>query len=240
MYIISQLLSIGCFRVCQCKSVAHVLAPHLLTQNTDIFRLITRMALVVAASVYAIAIIPFVFGIIYIVQMYYLRTSRQIRYLDLETQAPLVAQFSESATGLQHIRAFGWQHHCTEKAFDLLDASQKPYYHMNNLEQWLALVMDSVAFFAAVILIILAVWFSYITSGSGIGLAMVSLISLSLELMRVVGEWTLLETSLSALSRLRNLIRSTPSERKSDNEGVPPNWRSRGEILLENVTAKYE
>ena len=198
------------------------------------------MALVVAATVYAVVIIPFVFGIIYVVQMYYLRTSRQIRYLDLETQAPLVAQFSESATGLQHIRAFGWEHHSTERAFDLLDASQKPYYHMHNLEQWLALVMDSVTFLAAVILIILAVWFSYITSGSGIGLAMVSLISLSLEMMRVVGEWTLLETSLGALSRLRNLIRNTPAERKSDDGEVPPNWPRHGEIMLENVTAKYE
>jgi hypothetical protein len=41
-------------------------------------------------------------------QKYYLRTSRQMRLLDLEAKSPLYSHFLESLTGLVEIRAFGW------------------------------------------------------------------------------------------------------------------------------------
>jgi ATP-binding cassette subfamily C (CFTR/MRP) protein 1 len=44
-----------------------------------------------------------------VLQKYYLRTSRQMRLLDLEAKSPLYSHFLESLTGLVEIRAFGWR-----------------------------------------------------------------------------------------------------------------------------------
>jgi ATP-binding cassette subfamily C (CFTR/MRP) protein 1 len=46
--------------------------------------------------------------LILVLQKYYLRTSRQMRLLDLEAKSPLYSHFLESLTGLVEIRAFGW------------------------------------------------------------------------------------------------------------------------------------
>ena len=46
-------------------------------------------AVVAAASPYIIITYPFAALILYVVQRFYLRTSRQIRLLDLETKSPL-------------------------------------------------------------------------------------------------------------------------------------------------------
>ncbi len=56
----------------------------------------------VPLSSFARLIIPLV------LQKYYLRTSRQMRLLDLEAKSPLYSHFIESLSGLVTIRAFGW------------------------------------------------------------------------------------------------------------------------------------
>jgi ATP-binding cassette subfamily C (CFTR/MRP) protein 1 len=47
-------------------------------------------AVVATASPYVAACYPILFIVLYILQKYYLRTSRQLRYLDLETKSPLM------------------------------------------------------------------------------------------------------------------------------------------------------
>ena len=175
------------------------------------------------------------------VQLVYLRTSRQLRQLSLETISPLCAQFTESAVGLQHIRAYGWQHENIEKSYQLIDDFQRPHYSILAAERLLGLTMDTLSFLTALLLVIIAVWLDYITTSSGIGLALVSLISLSMDATLFIEMWMALESSLGALTRLQDLIKTTPLEQDpEDAASLPPNWPPKGEILIENVAAHYE
>jgi len=94
-----------------------------------------------------------------VIQKYYLRTSRQIRLLDLQAKAPLYSHFIESLSGLVTIRAFGWSDDFVEQNLVLLDNSQKPYYLLFCIQMWLSLVLDLVVAVLAVILIALVVKF---------------------------------------------------------------------------------
>lgn len=47
------------------------------------------MAVMLTSSVYLAVAYPFLGAILYIVGKFYLRTSRQLRLLDLETKSPL-------------------------------------------------------------------------------------------------------------------------------------------------------
>ncbi|KAF4625089.1 hypothetical protein G7Y89_g13080 [Cudoniella acicularis] len=79
-------------------------------------------------SGYFAATVPPVIFFCWLLQKFYLKTSRQIRLLDLEAKSPLFTQFLDLLQGLPSVRAFAWEARFKEKYLELLDASQRPYY----------------------------------------------------------------------------------------------------------------
>ena len=105
------------------------------------------------------------------------------------------------------------------------------------------MVLDLKALFIGVIIVALSVFFKNTTSGSAIGLSLVSLISLTIEINFVVCNWTSMEESLGSLARSRDFIRNTPVESDpspEDQTQLPPSWPESGRIVMHNVTAKYK
>lgn len=88
--------------------------------------LLGSAALILAGSSYTSAALPFLAVTVYLLQRFYLRTSCQLRYMDLEAQAPLIDAIQETMDGVSAIRAFGWQSASHRKFLNLLDRSQRP------------------------------------------------------------------------------------------------------------------
>lgn len=116
--------------------------------------------------------VPGLVAAVYVLQKIYLRTSRQLRYLDLEARSPLYSHFTETLSGLSTIRAFGWQEAETARNIKYLDASQRPFYLLFCIQRWLTLVLDLMVAGLAVIVIALAVC---LRSSTAVGLLGVSL-----------------------------------------------------------------
>jgi ATP-binding cassette subfamily C (CFTR/MRP) protein 1 len=95
-----------------------------------VYNVIAGTALVVSGATYVAVIIPFCALAIFMIQKFYLRTSRQMRHLDLEAKSPLYRLFTETAAGIITVRAFGWKRDMTNEHMTQLDHSQKPYYMM--------------------------------------------------------------------------------------------------------------
>ncbi|KAJ4147560.1 hypothetical protein LMH87_002072 [Akanthomyces muscarius] len=91
-----------------------------------VFSTVIELGFVLAGASYATIALPFVLGIIYAIQKYYLRTSRQLRHLDLEAKTPLFVCFKETANGLPHIRTFGWSEPQLQRNLTFVDESQNP------------------------------------------------------------------------------------------------------------------
>ncbi|KAI1128647.1 P-loop containing nucleoside triphosphate hydrolase protein [Nemania abortiva] len=201
------------------------------------------VATVLAASAvgYFAAVLPFVVFVLYLIQRFYLRTSRQLRLLELETSAPLFSQFIESLSGLVTIRAFGWTKEYTDKTSRLLDQSQKPFYLLLCIQRWLVLVLDLVVAGLAVLLVGLAVALRSRINPGLLGIALVQLTSLSHALTALVQFWTLLETSLGAISRIKDFSETTPREASAgESSEPPPSWPNHGALAFELVSASYE
>lgn len=96
----------------------------------DVFNVAAGAVLVASGATYVAAIIPLCMLAVYSIQKFYLRTSRQMRHLDLEAKSPLYRLFTEAAAGIITIRAFGWEHGLRKEHLQQLDRSQKPYYMM--------------------------------------------------------------------------------------------------------------
>lgn len=91
---------------------------------------IVGYALIAAASVLLLATAPILLTVIYLIQRFYLRTSKSMRLFDLQAKAPLYSQFTDALGGLATIRSFHWEGTLQMDNELLLDASQRPYYLM--------------------------------------------------------------------------------------------------------------
>ncbi|KAI0194204.1 putative ABC transporter [Astrocystis sublimbata] len=196
--------------------------------------------LIASGSNYLGIAVPFIIVVLYSIQKFYLRTSRQMRLMDLEAQAPLLTQLQEALTGIATIRAFGWEHHSRNSFLNTVDRSQKPYYLLLCIQRWLNLVLDLVTAAIAITAVTLAVTVFGSSSPSSIGLALLNILSFSTQLTYLVTAWTQLETSLGAVARCKLFESDTALEDKpGEIEQPPASWPSSGKMVFENVTASY-
>jgi ABC-type multidrug transport system fused ATPase/permease subunit len=161
-------------------------ADFLKTSNNFVQCLMSAIFISVGAK-YLAALIPVAVFVIYLIQKFYLRTSRQLRQLDLETKSPLYSQFTETLSGLTTIRAFGWQRHCQAEHQQLLQASQRPYFTLFVIQRWLILVLDLFVAGIAVLLCVLAV---FVPGIGPIGVSLISLVTFSQQLTELINFWT--------------------------------------------------
>lgn len=153
---------------------------------TSLF-LVTGQGLLIALSSGYVAIMyPFIAVVFYFILQFYLRTSRQLRFMDLEAKSPLYTQFIESLAGLATLRAFNWQQANIDLNLELLDISQKPFYLLKMIQQWLTLVLNLVAMGLALVVVGLAVRLRDAVSPGLAGVALVNLISFAGTLQELI------------------------------------------------------
>lgn len=207
---------------------------------TEAMSCIASLVLVCVGNKFMAAGIPLLVIMLYVLQMFYLKTSRQLRYLDLEAKSPLYTHFAETISGILTIRAFGWQNASQATNLRLLDNSQKPYYLMYCIQRWLALVLDLLVAALAVVLVALAMRIRSSTSAGAVGVALVNVLSFSQRLTILITSWTSLETSLGAISRLRSFEKDTPQETDPEHPVKPSqDWPNRGAIDFKDITVSY-
>ncbi|KAI9644594.1 hypothetical protein NHQ30_006615 [Ciborinia camelliae] len=203
------------------------------------FVAIVQLILIARATPYVAISYPFLVYLLYYIQSFYLRTSRQLRLLDLEAKSPLYTHFIETLNGLSTIRSFNWLQSSIEHNHQLVDESQKPLYLLYMVQRWLQLVLELLIAATSVILVAVAVKLQSTSTGS-IGVALLNLMSISQELKMIVINWTALETSLGAVSRIQKFQENTPPEDKPGEENHPPEgWPENGNVEFNNVSATY-
>ncbi|TQS31733.1 hypothetical protein Golomagni_07976 [Golovinomyces magnicellulatus] len=194
--------------------------------------------MVISATKYAVIIMPVIVVLVYILQSFYLRTSRQMRYLDLEAKTPLYSQFTETLSGLEHVRAFGWKDETLAQSFKLLDHSQRAVYYMVSIQRWLLLMLDVLITIITLSLVALASYWTATTSQPSIGLGLLATTDWNVNVTNLINYWTRLETSLGAAERLRSFIAETPVEKDKSSKEIA-DWPTHGAIEFKNVTARY-
>jgi ATP-binding cassette subfamily C (CFTR/MRP) protein 1 len=194
----------------------------------------------VLGSVWLAIAIPFILGVLYVLQSVYLRTSRQLRLLDLEAKSPLYTHYGETIDGLATIRAYGWQHQYVDRGMAFLDHSQSPYYLLYCAQRWLNFVLDMTVAGIATLLVGIgfALRHSSTVNGGSIGVALVNIIGFNQSLALLVQNWTLLETSLGAIARISDLVATTPAESSAGDRGASEVPHSAMGVQFNGVSAK--
>lgn len=223
------------------RLVDMVLPRGFISTGFQLFGTVAQAAVAIAALPYLAPAIPFVVVVLVLIQRFYLRTSRQLRLLDLELKAPVYTHFIESLQGLVTIRAFGWNKQYLLKTFDLLDTAQRPYYLLLSVQRWLTLVLNIVVAGLAILLVGLGVALRDRVKPELLGVALVMMTGLGQIIADLIQAWTLLEISLGAVSRIKSFAESTPRETDGLESLVPDKeWPSAGAIEFRSVSATHD
>ncbi|RAK74304.1 putative ABC multidrug transporter [Aspergillus fijiensis CBS 313.89] len=207
-----------------------------------VFQSIGQAAVMLTSSVYLAISYPILGALLYFVQKYYLRTSRQLRLLDLEAKSPLYTHFLDTLKGIATLRAFGFVPEDIHKNARLVDSSQRAAYLLLMIQEWLNLVLNLVVMVIAAVLTTLAVRLH--SNSAFAGASMYSLMTFGESLSGIVIYYTRLETSIGAIARLKTFNETVmPEDRDAPGEeDIVPDakWPDRGLVELRGVSARYQ
>ncbi|OAA36693.1 ABC transporter, transmembrane domain, type 1 [Beauveria brongniartii RCEF 3172] len=163
-----------------------------------------------------------------------------LRAIDLEARALVDSSFLETLGGVATIRAFGWPQAFSRDNAQKLDLSLRPDYMLTCVQRWLDLVLDLIVPGLAICIIGLGVVLKGTTTGGQIGLALNVVLQANRYILRLVSAWTRLETSLGAISRVREFEQSVlPEEEPGQYSQPPTGWPAHGAVDFANVSASY-
>ncbi len=198
------------------------------------------VGVIASGASYASPIIPVFLLVVYVVQRFYLRTSRQLREMELDVAKLLTRHLVETAAGIEHIRAFRWQDAFKSELHEILDLTQKPFYFLISINQWLRSVMDLSTAACAVAIVGLALRFHNTASPSSMGLSLLSLLYFSDVAAIFVRYYVNMEMAFGAVARIRDFMNKTPKEQERDCVPLPENWPPAGKLDFSCVGVVYK
>ncbi|KAK5994354.1 ABC transporter FGM5 [Cladobotryum mycophilum] len=206
----------------------------------EIFCFIGMAAIIATSSSYLVISYPVLIAVLWVIQRVYLRTSKQLRMLDLEMKSPLYTNFGDTINGLVTMRAFAWEDHYEQLNNRLLDDSQRPAYLLAMIQHWLNFVLNLLVVAMALLVVVISTQVTSVANTGLTGASLVTLMSFGEAISRLITVYTQLETSIGAVSRLKSFGENVPSEKlPGEDMPVPPLWPRHGEIHINGVSASY-
>ncbi|KGO72305.1 ABC transporter, integral membrane type 1 [Penicillium expansum] len=202
---------------------------------------LVKLIILAVVAKYLAIVIPFAAALVYMTQKFYLRTSRQLRFLDIEAKAPLYTHFLELVNGAATVRAYQWQESFDKTCVTLLNLSQRPVYLMYCVQQCLGFFLDMLVAVLAVILVAIVVFLRDKFNPGDVGVALVMVMTFNSVLMQLIKDWTNMETSIGAVSRVKVYAATTELEESTLDRtpSLPTQWPAAGAVEFSGVVARH-
>ncbi|XP_071784198.1 ATP-binding cassette sub-family C member 9-like isoform X1 [Asterias amurensis] len=192
----------------------------------------------IVVPIFIVFFIPIAIGY-YVLQRYFLATSRELQRLDSVSKSPVFAYFSESIGGLTTIRAFRSGSRFYKTIIHRINANLSAFLYLQVVNRWLAVRLDFIG--ALVVLIAgMTTLFGALTGGlspSLVGLAVTYTLQIAGFLNFFVRTVADLEMNMNAVERIKYYtnVENEPYKGKDP----PPGWPRRGKIQLDNMSVRY-
>ncbi|XP_043747926.1 ATP-binding cassette sub-family C member 4-like isoform X7 [Cervus elaphus] len=224
------------------KDIGHMddLLPLIFQDFIQTFLLVIGVVGVMVAAIPWIAIPVIPLGILFFVlQQYFLQTSRDVKRLECTTRSPVFSLLASSLRGLWTIRAYKAEQKFQELFDSHQDLHSEAWFLLLTMSRWLAVYLDvTCAIFVTVVAFGALILAETLTPGR-VGLVL----SLTLTLMEMF-QWCVrqsTEVENMMISAERG-IECTEQEKEAPWEykfRPPPDWPDRGVIYFYNVNFRY-
>ncbi|XP_071481121.1 multidrug resistance-associated protein 1-like [Diadema antillarum] len=185
-------------------------------------------------------VIPPLGGLYYVVQRFYICTSRQLKRLESISRSPIYSHFSETIVGTSTIRAYKQQGEFIHQNEQLIDDNQITYYPNMASNRWLALRLEFVGNFIVFFSALFAVIGRNELSSGIVGLSISYALQITQTLNWMVRMTSELETNIVAVERVKEYA-ETPTEAAAivpDNRPAP-SWPQEGGVKFINYSTRY-
>lgn len=203
------------------------------------FSALVKAVILIVFSQYLATMAPIIVAVLYLLQSFYLQTSRQVRLLEIEAKAPLYTHFNESVAGAPTIRAFGWPSQYQDKNYKFIDGAQRPAYIQHCIQSWLGFALDMLMTIITTILVAVVITWKEKFSAGNVGVSLVMVMTFSSVLMRLIKVWTMMESSIGAVARVKRFVDDTESEESDCSVALAQDWPSCGNIEFKSLVAAH-
>lgn len=176
----------------------------------------------------------------YLVGVFYISLSRELKRFDSITKSPIHQHFSESLVGVSTIRAYGVETRFMKQNLSAIDRNNKPFFYMWVANRWLSIRIDAVGsmvmFFAGVF-VILSI--GKIDAGLA-GLSLSYAISFSENALWIVRLYANIEMNMNSVERLQEYLDVDVEPPAEIPETKPSSdWPQTGEIDVKDLSLRY-
>lgn len=146
--------------------------------------------------------------------------------------------FLDTIKDVATFRAFGWVPDGIKTNNRLLNDSQRPAYLLAMVQRWLLFTLQTLMMLLAVGVVTLA---TQLRASSGFtGASLVTLMTFGDVLNYIIRWFTQLETSIGAVTRLKNFSENiTPESLKGETAIPSTEWPTQGGVQISGISASY-
>ncbi|GFP57675.1 ABC multidrug transporter B [Trichoderma asperellum] len=208
---------------------------------TSIASCIGSIVVIGVGSPYTMISLPILLPLIFILQKFYLKTSFQLRSLQVAAQAPMLQMVGAILEGRVTIRAFNQNQYMARLMSDCINRGLMMGYLFKSVQIWVTLMLGLVNGCLAIALASLLISLGGSNSITWGGLALVNVIRLGQDAMLLLTWWTRFESTMACMDRICDYTQRTPQERVQIPEApVDCAWPEHGRIQVKNLSLAHQ
>ncbi|XP_041078301.1 ATP-binding cassette sub-family C member 3-like isoform X2 [Polyodon spathula] len=215
--------------------------PHtiLMFLSTLFSSVATLIVIIASTPLFAVVIVPLAIAY-FLVQRFYVATSRQLKRLESVSRSPIYSHFSETITGTSVIRAYGRQDAFVLISDKKVDENQKSYYPNIVSNRWLGIriefIGNCIVLFAALFSVIGR---SKLTPGL-VGLSVSYALQVTMSLNWMVRMTSDLESNIVAVERVKEYSETeTEAPWIVPDKRPPEDWPTQGKVEFNDYSVRY-
>ncbi|KAK3703287.1 hypothetical protein RRG08_017331 [Elysia crispata] len=191
-----------------------------------------------STPIFMVVILPL--GLLYyLIQRFYIPTSRQLKRIESTTRSPIYTHFSETITGAASIRAYKATDRFILQSEEKVDKNLKYYFGGIASNRWLSVRLE----FLGNLLVLSAAMFAVVSENvnqSLVGLSVSYALQITGGLNWLVRMTTDLETNIVSVERVKEYM-ETPTEAAWVNpfRRPPSNWPTEGAVSFIDYKMRY-
>ena len=184
--------------------------------------------------------VAFILFLLYIIKVFYIRTSRQIKRMESSSNAPIYAHFNETIRGIHIIKAFNDVPRFVDIFEELVAANLNYSYYSIMCGRWMNLRSELVAQVLVLAASLVSVIHRDSLSPGWAGLIVSLALGITDTFTCLLGALTNLEEQATVVERINDLAEYTPQEKDWTSQNPPEeSWPEKGVISFQNYSAGY-
>ncbi|XP_073071630.1 multidrug resistance-associated protein 1 isoform X5 [Manis javanica] len=206
----------------------------------SLFSVIGACIIILLATPIAAIIIPPLGLIYFLVQRFYVASSRQLKRLESVSRSPIYSHFNETLLGVSVIRAFEEQERFIHQSDLKVDENQKAYYPSIVANRWLAVRLECVGNCIVLFAALFAVIFRLNLRAGLVGLSVSYSLQVTTYLNWLVRMSSEVEANIVAVERLKEYSETEKEAPWRIKEMTPPStWPQVGQVEFRDYGLRY-